>query len=284
VRGYYPFLADSREIIYEVSGECVSAVAETHEPAKEECVELWGPPSHGLGVLRMAGQDDSLAREDGRYFAIDKCETGVVLIATSERISGNVVSFGLPFGPALFLHLAHRAFTKLKGVEPLTLFDRHSQGIWPDDQGPLFDFFEDFIAHVTFVYTAIEAFANEVLPRDFRYTFKLKKTGEERIYDKHEIERNVNLDEKLHLVLPPIVGVASPKGTRVWERYKTIKKLRDRIIHLKSVDQRRSGPEDQTIWGSMLRLYKEPFCDHAHAMLGHFKPARCYFLKYPYSG
>lgn len=234
----------------------------------------------------MDRQDELLAKEDGRYYAIDKFQTGLASIATSERLKKKIVSFGLPSGPALFLHLAHRAYIKIKDLDPLSLFDQHPQGIWPDDQKRLFDFFEDFISHVVFSFTALEAFANEAIPNEFKYTFTVEKTGDERIYGKDEIERRVNLDEKLGTVLPKILDISSPKGLQVWEKYKTIKQSRDRIIHLKSIDRRASGPEDETIWGTLLRMHNEPLCDYAHAMIGHFKPAienRRYYSKYPYT-
>ena len=76
----------------------------------------------------MDYQDQLLEKEDGRYYAIDKFGTGLASIATSEKLKRNVVSFGLPSGPALFLHLAHRAYLKVKDIDPLSLFDRHDQG------------------------------------------------------------------------------------------------------------------------------------------------------------
>ena len=182
--------------------------------------------------------------------------------------------------------MAHRAYSKVKSIDPLFLFDEHPQGIWPDNQTALFDFLEELISHVVFSFTALEAFANEAIPDNFSYTFVVGRTGEERTYGKDEIERRINLDEKLDIVLPQIYKLASPKGGSLWEKYKTIKKARDRIIHLKSVDKRASGPEDETIWGTLLRMHDEPLCDYAHSMIGYFKPAiqdRRYFAKYPYS-
>lgn len=233
----------------------------------------------------MDRQDELLAKEDGRYYAIDKVGTGLGSIATTERLGNNVVSFGLPSGPALFLHLAHRAYSTIKDIEPLSLFDAHPQGIWPDNQKALFDYLEQSIAHVVFSFTALEAFTNEVIPDGFTYSFTVQRTGEKRTYAKDEIERRINLDEKLGIVLPQVFSLKTPKGGTLWEKYKTIKKTRDRIIHLKSVDKRTSGPEDETIWGTLLRIHNEPLCDHAHALIGYFEPAvqnRRYFAKYPY--
>jgi hypothetical protein len=69
----------------------------------------------------------------------------------------------LPSAPALFLNLAYKAFVTYRDVEVPTLFDLHPQGRWPDDVKALFDFCEQYAAHVIFAFTALEAFANEVI-------------------------------------------------------------------------------------------------------------------------
>jgi hypothetical protein len=127
-----------------------------------------------------------------------------------------------------------------------------------------------------------EATPFEVIPNDFCYNFT--KKGETLSYEKEEIERYINLDEKLDKILPAIFKVSSPKGKNVWEKYKTLKEFRDRIIHLKSIDRSSSGVEKETIWGDMLKLHKAPFCNHAHEMMGYFAPIkiRRWHLKYPY--
>jgi hypothetical protein len=231
----------------------------------------------------MDQHDDALAREDGRYFALDKLGSGVVTIATSERLGRDEVSFGLPSGPALFLHLAHRAFMSVSDTNPRTLFDDHTQGIWPDSQGPLFDYLEACIAHIIFSFSAIEAFANETIPDDHKH--ELERDGKMEILAKAEIERRVGLDEKLHTILPAALSMPSPKGTATWERYRVLKKLRDRLVHLKSEDRRKSGPEEETVWGILLRMHGRAWCDDAHTVIGYFEPAvrnRRWFGKYPF--
>jgi len=229
-------------------------------------------------------QDELLEQEDGRYFAIGKVGTGLGSIATSERLAKKkVVCFGLPSGPALFLHLAHSAFIKVKEIDPLTLFDSHPQGTWPDKQGPLFDYLENCIAHAVFSFTAIEAFANEVIPTSFTYT--IQRDGVQTVLSKADIERRINLDEKLDKVLPAVLSIPTPKGKKVWERYRTIKRIRDRLVHLKSVDRKASGPDDETIWGTLLKSHGDAWCDDAHAVIGYFKPAvkdRRWYGKYPF--
>jgi hypothetical protein len=108
-------------------------------------------------------QDRLLGAEDGRQYAVFQAGTGLGSLATTERIDSGIVNFSLPSAPALLLNLAYKAFVTYRDVEVPTLFDLHPQGRWPDDVKALFDFCEQYAAHVIFAFTALEAFANEVI-------------------------------------------------------------------------------------------------------------------------
>ena len=202
-------------------------------------------------------QDELLRREDWRFFAITKLGTGLGMIATTEVLpSGELANFGLPSAPALFLSLAFASHRKRAGIDAASLFDRHPapQGTYPDNHTPLFDYFESAIAEVVFSYSAVEAAANESIPETFVYQ-RLWKAGQAPVsLTREEIERTVPLDEKLKRVLPQALNKVSPAGGRLWPPYLELQDLRDRLIHLKSADRNDSGPEDETIWGRLLRI------------------------------
>jgi hypothetical protein len=258
---------------------------------------------HAYTIGQMASSDETTAQhqeqlltaEDGRQYAIDNVDTGLAAIATTEHVGAAIVSFNLPSAPALFLGLAYKAFATYRDIEIPALFDRHPQGMWPDDHKPLLDLCEQFAAHVVFAFTALESFANEVIAnevtaRGYTYTTtrstKKAKPGEKVTFGGEALERNVSLNEKLAQVLPDALDVASPKGLHLWRDYKSLKEWRDRIIHLKAADRRAHGPEVPSIWGDMLRNPKEPFCDNAHKLMGSYGPAvsnRRWYQKYPYS-
>lgn len=234
-------------------------------------------------------QNRLLAAEDGRHFAVDAYGTGLAHVATTERVGPVNASFSLPSAPALFLGLAHKAFMAYRDVDVSAYFGSHPQGVWPDDHKPLFDFYEQFAAHAVFAFTALESFANEVIPDGYSYTATRGdgkgKPGRKVAYPRDKIERNVSLSEKLAQVLPDALDVSSPKGLHIWREYKNLKEWRDRIIHLKTADRASSGPEVESVWGDMLRHPTEPFCDHAHGLMGHFGPAvrdRRWYREYPY--
>ncbi len=228
-------------------------------------------------------QDELLAQHDGRYFAIDKFNTDLALLTKTEKIGKKThVDFGVPSSPALFLKAAHRSYLQIKDIDPSQMFYKWQNGRVPVNHSNLFDYFELFASHVVFSFTALEAFANEAIPTDFKY--EVEKKGEKKLLKKPDIERAINLDEKLHSVLPQALGVPSPKGKKPWEHYKKLKTMRDRIIHLKTVDRSPSGPEKESLWGMMLRSHGEPFCDYAHALMGYYLVAsnRRWHREYPY--
>ena len=92
--------------------------------------------------------NDALKKEDGRFHAIQAHGSGTLSIATEENLSGSLVSFGLPSGPALFLSLSDKAFRKIERTDVKSLFDTHAQGIWPDNHSCLFNYFEDYSSHI----------------------------------------------------------------------------------------------------------------------------------------
>ena len=219
-------------------------------------------------------QLELLQVEDWRFHAIGPVNTGLGMIATSERfgqLTTDTVGFGLPSAPALYLNLARMAHQRRLTVDLDATFIAHPppQGVWPEDHTPLFDYLQEFAAEVVFAFTALEAFANENIPPNFSYVLKRPKGGPTTVVGP-EIERRVSLDEKLRCVLPEAHSISNPAGTKAWEAFKHLKQVRDRLVHLKSVDRKASGPEDQTIWGLMLEKRLSNFAADAHSVLGAF--------------
>lgn len=225
--------------------------------------------NHGsLGMTPR--QVELLEREDWRFHAIDAAGTGLGMMATTEKLGERHLNFGLPSAPALYLSLASTANKNRAAIDVETCFVSHPkpQGIYPEDHRLLFDFFELYLAEVIFSFTAIEAFANESIPADFVYTFKHAK--EEKQLNRADIERFVALDEKLKCVLPKAHGVKSPAGTKFWQGFKDLKSIRNRAIHMKSIDRKSSGPGHQTLWGLMLEKRQHNFSEIAYRIIGSY--------------
>ena len=157
--------------------------------------------------------------------------------------------------------------------------------IHPKDDTVFFNLLEQRMVAIVFAYTALESFANESIPDDhiFRKSRDDGKCIEEYTKEQAEI---LSLDTKLDHVLPSIFGIKSPKGTHTWNRYKLIKKLRDRIIHLKSKDRSSTGPNDETIWKELVSKSNPNVALEAKGIIGYYlsnvpdKPR--WFTKFPH--
>lgn len=232
-------------------------------------------------------QTELLEKEDPRFYAIDKFDTGLISLSTTEKVGNEILGFGLPSSPGLFLSLALNYKKKVDQINLEDCFDKHPapQGTWPENHQKLFDFFELMLGQIIFSYSALEAFANIKIPDDFIYRSKRsdKKFIEE--YDKDQAERYVSLDAKLDKILPQVFKVKTPSGTKLWDNYQYLKKLRDRLIHLKSSDMTPSGPEVKTIWGDLMRNKKTDFPKQVHDLMGHYiskVSGNRWFRKFPY--
>ena len=224
--------------------------------------------------LKTDRQINLLKKEDWRFYAAGPGGTGLAMIATTEKpskLSKRVWSFGLPSAPALYLNLAKQARDRRRAIDLSASFIEHPnpQGIWPEDHTSVFDFFQEFSAEVLFSFSAIEAFANEVIPKGYIYESTNSKKEKINLI-KAEIERQVPLDEKLKRVIPLAFSIKSPIGTKSWQKYTDLKKIRDRLVHLKSEDRKPSGPEHQTIWGLMIAERDADFVQGAYQIIGAF--------------
>lgn len=214
--------------------------------------------------------NDELPNDDPRYFAIDKHGAGSKCIAITQKCGSTFSNFGIPSMPGLLLKLAQEVGLDSKKLTADVLFKKTDQGLTAEDHGPLFDFFEKRILHIVASFTALESFANNEIPSDFKYIRKTKR-GKEETLGKEEIERRLGLNEKFDKILPQILKLSSPAGTELWTKYNVLKDLRDRIIHLKSEDTKSGGPETERIWGSILADRDSDHALTAHEMILHFR-------------
>jgi len=131
-----------------------------------------------------------------------KHEAGAIVeVSAIVKLVGQQLTMPMPSMVAMYLNISHKAheaaeelFTRIE-YQPShrALNVVHLKNSKPT---MLYDMMEERIKAIVFAFTAIETFANEVIPTDFLYTRKSKKRSES--FDKHQIERYVQTDEKLH--------------------------------------------------------------------------------------
>lgn len=213
--------------------------------------------------------------------------TKVGLMAVAKYDKKRNIGIPMPNATAMFLNFSNRSYNQAKMI----ISDNSKVDIKDDKISFIsdidaIDFVENLCAAIVFAFNSLETFANEVIPDDyiFRISRKDAKCIEE--YNKEQIERHLNTDVKYGDVLPEIFGLKSPKNKKIWNEYKNLKNIRDRIIHLKTKDRKSSGPNDDTIWNSL--LYKEfpNMAKIAKNLIAYYaiqmenKPS--WFGKYPY--
>lgn len=107
------------------------------------------------------------------------------------------------------------------------------------DEDQLYTFFQKAISIPIFLFTALEAYANQLIPTDYSYQRRVKiffwaKTKK---MNKVEVERRIGTDEKLSKILYDLRH-KQIKDTPIWAKYKELKRLRDDLIHLKTQEQK----------------------------------------------
>lgn len=232
-------------------------------------------------------EDPSIANEDWRLQAVTTTTAAVTLryhhpagtrvkaVAEVEqgRARPNLV-FGIPNISALLLDYAQKMYdaseayfvTLTPGVDGKVNLDQA--------EGPLFEALETRMGCIVFSFTAVEAYCNEKILEAYEhhgFIYHRQETAGPTAMTRPEIERRSSLEEKLHTILPQILGIRSPKGRALWSAYRHIKKIRDRIIHCKRDDLIGSGPRDSTLWRELASMSFPRAPKGARDLIGYYE-------------
>lgn len=191
--------------------------------------------------------------------------------ATTAQLSKKqTLTISIPNASALLLNVARRAFADAQHIrlEHVMLQTRATSITLEDPQA--FAYLEHMFEAIICAHTAVEAYVNELLPEDLSYDRK-NKQGVIETLSKPEVERRASLIEKVSAILPTALGVRSPKGVhRAYSDLQALIKVRDRLIHMKSIDRKSSGPDVDTIWHRLL-VCESPI-DQAMSVIRYFAP------------
>lgn len=182
----------------------------------------------------------------------------IVTQAVSVPLAGKMrtLFFHVPNSTALFLSVAHREYQAARAIaqERGVFAGLAKQAVFASND-EMARYFEGMFTAVIAAYTAIEAFANEVIPDDVVYT--RERNGAKETLGKDAIERRLPLSEKLGQVIPSALNLASPKSHRSWHDFHRLEQMRDRLIHMKSGDRKATGLAKGTIWHDIV-LFPSP--------------------------
>lgn len=206
----------------------------------------------------------------------------LVVQATSGRdAKGRNVGFTTPSAVALALSLAMKA---AKSARELQQQIQYSENVSPFGVGTsvtqkttpaLFDYFEQCMTVLAFGFQALEAYCNETISAKVAATYELTRKKDVLKLTADKLERVASTEEKLGTILPSLLGIPSPKGSRIWNEFLELKRARDATIHIKSRDsnpkiRQPSDLDDATLFHQFLNANISAWVRAAVAMIDYF--------------
>lgn len=153
------------------------------------------------------------------------------------KIEDKSIIFFTPNNISMSLSLTKKSFKNAKRTFKALLNGRNEKTIKLEnkDKSLLYEYFEEITTSIIFAYIAVEAFTNAAIPEDFQYErFNDKKVKE--ILSKENIERWLTTSQKISDILPIILKTNEIKKEDFWQQFKALEKLRNDIIHQKTIE------------------------------------------------
>lgn len=206
----------------------------------------------------------------------------ILQVSMMKDAKRGLTSFTTPHPSALLLNIALNAAATAETLRTfLTLSPALSPSGEPAEQysaeclGNLYSFLEQSIVTVTMSYQALEVFCNATIGRRLKGTIRVKYRKTEKELDAGRAERLLSTEYKLSNVVPNLLGVATPSGTAVWERFKELESVRNSSVHLKSVDMYTNYQtiDVQSLFFEFLATDVRGYPAKAISVIEHFYPA-----------
>lgn len=172
------------------------------------------------------------------HYAIIQTDGNELIQAFQYNKNGNTYFIPEP-NPIVIYFEVGRLYIKNIAKAQQTLFDELNQKK-PDAYKILNNFYAFYMyasVCATFLFNAIEAFINNLIPKHFTYSRVLDKKTE--VYDKFQIQRHLQFEEKIKNVLPLIFEGKSfhKEQSHKYAHIEKLREFRDEIMHTKSYDQ-----------------------------------------------
>ena len=164
----------------------------------------------------------------------------------------------VPNGTAILLSASRKAWQQAEQVRAESKIDKTGRFLSEKDS---IECQENVTVAVITAFAGIEAFINEMIPEGFSFEDKTDRIIVHK--SKTQIEKEMSVSKKLAEVLPTILRTSSPKGIEpFWSKFKKLKNVRNRIIHMSSADRRSSTPDNPNLWHEIFSIE----CPHQTAL------------------
>lgn len=178
----------------------------------------------------------------------------VTVVTVTKTKSGKALTLPLPNATALMINSSQRSYREASSLRRKHKIDQgKNDSVSFRDYSAAFDYLEYLMESVLTAHAGLEAFINDQIPEDYEYISNRRSDVILEVSDKAKIQRHFSLGEKISSILPEILDIKSPKGiSESWGSYKKLKKLRDRITHMKTEDRGSAQYDEDTIWHSLV--------------------------------
>ena len=195
--------------------------------------EDWRKEWQGISVSEdsLLPGTDQIARKGSQVDLVSKIQ-----LAPNKTINAVV-----PNGTAILLSTSRKAWQQAQRIRAKNNIDETRSFSSESDS---IEYQENVVMAIITAFTSVEIFSNEMIPEDSYFEGK----------NKTQIEK-MPVSEKLAEVLPEMLNTSSPKGRETfWSKFKKLKNVRNRIIHMKSVDRMESTPDNPNIWHKIFSI------------------------------
>jgi hypothetical protein len=102
--------------------------------------------------------------------------------------------------------------------------------------GNFYHYYANASSFAIYLFFALEAFINKMIPKDFEYRRKIQDKKTE-LFDKFQVQRSIEFPEKMKDIIPEITGKNFVNDfTHKYEQIKKLKIFRDEVVHTKSFE------------------------------------------------
>ena len=137
------------------------------------------------------------------------------------------------------------------------------------DNDKVFEYVQSSMGVVVSLITAVESFVNLMIPIDYTFV-RTNRKGEKETLDKAQIVRKLPIEEKLEII-GAVKAKPDLKQQTFWNSFKTVKDLRDDIIHFKKMDN-----NINQMWRPIIESFfdsdLQKFFDDIVGMIGYLHP------------
>lgn len=260
------------------------------EVARAVAPELWSYAAHNISCLPSESMHPNELPDWRVYFAARVsavrgpdplgAEPGDIVLPITETKTPEegLVAFPVVSSFRLALSIAIRAAQEAKRLRKTVNFNPPVRGMKAKalefrTAPALYDYFEQCMIAATFSYQALEAYSNEIIEQHLRdgKTLTLHRKKGTETFDAVSLQREVSTEEKVATVLPIMLSVAFQKSGPLWQHFTIIRRVRDSIIHLKSIDHYVRGEIDrETVFYRLLQNNPKVYPRTALRVMRHY--------------